>query len=304
MKVLKLISIFLVSAIIGFGFLVKPIFAASFSFGTPVKVGLDQEFQVDFFLDTKTENINAVEGSVIFDSSIFSLKEIRDADSVITLWVKNPAQGNKSGGVDFAGIIPGGYNSQDQKGKIFSLILSATKEGVGEIKVGDNTTALISDGQGTKTETTFTPTTIVAERGISAPPLPALIDTEKPEPLFAELIKNSSVDKHTWVAIFYTHDKKSGISHYEIAEQSGQQVSDYTKLQWRSAQNPEVLLDQDRHSFVYIKAVDKAGNETVSILPPFSQQKPYQNIWFWCIIIILLFLLCLGGFLWKRKIKK
>lgn len=304
MKIIKLISIFFVSVIIGFGFFVTPIFAANFSFDTPAKVGLDQEFQVDFIVDTKTENINAVEGSVIFDSSIFSLKEIKDADSVITLWVKNPVQGNKPGVIDFAGITPGGYNSQDQEGKIFSLVLSASKEGTTVIKVSDNIIALLNDGQGTKSQTTVTPATILVERGASTPLLPVSLDTEKPEPLFAEIIKNDSVDKHLWVAIFYTHDKKSGISHYEIAEQSGNEVSDYTKLQWRPAQNPETLLDQDRNSFVYIKAIDKAGNEIISVLPPLSQQKAYQNIWFWCIIIILLLLLCLGGFLWKRKIKK
>lgn len=303
MKIITVISIFFVSAVISFGFLANPVFAANFSFDSPAKVGPGQEFQVDFILDTKMENINAIEGSVVFDSTIFSLKEIRSADSVVALWVKNPAQGNTAGVVDFAGITPGGYNSQGEQGKIFSLVFSATKEGEGVIRVSDSLAALISDGQGTKAEAAFTPATIVVLRGVSTPPLPVLFDTEKPEPLFVEIIKNESLDKNKWVAVFYTQDKKSGISHYEIAEQAGQQISDYTKLQWRSAQNPEVLLDQDRRSFVYIKAVDKAGNEIISIVSPLSQQKLYQNIWFWCIIIVLL-LLCLGGFLWKRKIKK
>lgn len=296
--------LFLVSVIISSFSMVSRAQAAEFSFDAPTTVGVDQDFIVDFFLDTKMENINAVEGSVLFDSSIFSLKEIRDADSVVSLWIKNPALGNTLGAIDFAGITPGGYNSQNQKGKVFSLIFSATKEGAGVIKVSDNIVALISDGQGTTAKTTSAPATIGVERGVLMPSFPAMLDTEKPEPLFVEIIKNDTIDAQAWVVIFYTHDKQSGISHYEMAEQLGEQVSDYAKLQWRPAQNPEILLDQNRRSFIYIKAVDKAGNETISILPPSSQQKLYQNIWFWCILFIVLLLLCLGGFLWKSKIKK
>lgn len=294
--------LFLVSVIISSLSMVSRAQAAEFSFDAPTTVGTDQDFIVDFILDTKMENINAIEGSVVFDNNIFFLKEIRDADSVVSLWIKNPAAGNTSGVIDFSGITPGGYNSQDQKGKIFSLVFSATKEGAGMFTVSDSV-ALLSDGQGTKAEATFAPATIVVERGVSMPLLPALLDTEKPEPLFAQIVKNESLGTNKWVAIFYTHDKKSGISHYEIAEQQGDQVFDYAKLQWRPAQNPEVLLDQSRRSFVYIKAVDKVGNESISVLLPLSKQNLYQNIWFWCIIITLL-LLCLGGFLWKRKIKK
>lgn len=294
--------LFLVPVIISSLSMVSRAQAAEFSFDAPATVATDQDFIVDFILDTKMENINAIEGSVVFDNNIFSLKEIRNADSVVSLWIKNPVSGNTSGAVDFSGITPGGYNSQGQKGKIFSLVFSATKEGAGMFAVSDSV-ALLSDGQGTKAEATFAPATIVVERGVSMSLLPALLDIEKPEPLFAQIVKDKSLDTNKWVAIFYTHDKKSGISHYEIAEQQGDQVLDYAKLQWRPAQNPEVLLDQTHRSFVYIKAIDKAGNELISILPPTSKQKLYQNIWFWCIIITLL-LLCLGGFLWKRKVKK
>ncbi|MBI2037309.1 MAG: hypothetical protein HYT15_00025 [Candidatus Magasanikbacteria bacterium] len=279
--------------------LLQPARAADFSFNTLPKVGVNQNFQVDFALDTEMGEINAIEGNISFDSNIFTLKEVRNTGSVISLWVRDPQQNISANSVEFAGITPGGYNSRGYKATIFSLVFSTANEGTGSITVR-NAQALLNDGSGTPAKVTSKPIMITVEQGIVSPPVAAVEDTDPPEPIFAEIIQGSNIADNKWVVVFYGQDKKSGISHYEVAEQKGNVVSEYSKLTWQPAQSPYVLLDQTRESFTYIKAVDKAGNETVRVVSPQPAQKIYQSLWLWC-IIILLSLLLLGGIVWRTK---
>ncbi len=290
-------SIFLVTAL----FFACPVLAANFSFDAPIKVGVNQDFQINVLLDTEMEDINAVEGKVVFDKNILTLKEVRDSNNIISLWAKDPAQNKNDGIVEFSGITPGGFNSFSQTKSIFSLIFSANKEGDAGLKI-EGLSVLLNDGKGTPTKVTVAkiPMIKIEEGFVSSQPVSAMDDKESPEPLFVEIIKDSSIEDNKWVAVFYGHDKKSGIDHYEFAEQKGKQVLDYKTLSWQSAQSPQLLLDQTRGSFVYIKAIDRAGNEIVTVVNPLVGKKLYENFLFWCIILLSLLLL-FGGNIWRRK---
>ena len=301
-NLLYTVTLFLLSITLNSLFIIHKGQAAEVFMIAPAQVGVSQDFQVDLLLDTEMENINAVEGKVIFDSEDLVLKEIRNTDSVVTLWVKDPASSVMQSPIEFAGITPGGYNSRGQKGKILSLVFTAQKEGETSIKI-ENAQALLNDGQGTKTTTRTKFTALSITTDITTPStVQTITDTESPEPLFAEIIQDKSIEENKWVVVFYTHDKSSGISHYEVAEQKIGELSDYSKLHWQTVQSPYRLRDQRRHSFVYVKAVDKAGNEVVSVLPPNQGQPAYESMWFWCIIIVLL-LLSIGGYVWRRQKK-
>jgi hypothetical protein len=293
--------IFLLTVIFSFVFLIGIVNAANFSFGIPSKVGVDQDFQVDILLDTQMENINAVEGKILYDKNILTLKEVRDSNNVITLWVKDPAQNKNTGIIEFSGITPGGFNSFTQKKSIFSLVFSAKIAGETRLKT-DEVTVLLNDGKGSPAKITIVtiPKIKIDKDIVSSQPILAIQDKESPEPLFVEIIKDKSIANGQWVAVFYGHDKKSGIDRYEFAEQKGGQVLDYKKLSWQPAQSPQLLSDQKRASFVYIKAVDRAGNEIVAVVHPLDGKKLYENFWFWCIIIISLLLL-FGGTLWRKQ---
>ena len=290
-------SIFLVTAL----FFACPVLAANFSFDVPASVGTNQDFQVEFLLNTEMEDINAVEGKIIYDKNILTLKEVRDSNNIISLWAKDPAQNKNDGIVEFSGITPGGFNSFSQTKSIFSLIFSANKEGDAGLKI-EGLEVLLNDGKGTPVKATIAkiPMIKIEEGFISPQTVLAVDDKESPEPLFVEIIKDNSIEDNKWVAVFYGHDKKSGIDHYEFAERKGRQVLDYKTLSWRSAQSPQLLLDQTRASFVYIKAVDRAGNEIVAVANPLVGKKLYDNFWFWCIILLSLLLL-FGGALWRKQ---
>ena len=73
---------------------------------------------------------------------------------------------------------------------------------------------------------------------------------------------------------------------------------------WKVAKSPYLLEDQGLSSFIFVKAVDKAGNERTEKLEPLHPQGAwYNNGFFWIIIIGALAIL--GIVLsWKRKSKK
>ena len=118
-------------------FTATPVFAAEIFFEPKTQeIAIDQQFQVDMMLDAEDEEINAVEGKIVFPSDILELKEIRDGDSIVNLWVERP-QIEKDGLIVFSGIIPGGfkgvlspYYEGYRPGKVFSLIFTA--KGVGK----------------------------------------------------------------------------------------------------------------------------------------------------------------------------
>ena len=89
--------------------------------------------------------------------------------------------------------------------------------------------------------------------------------------------------------VFSTEDKQSGIDHYEIAEKRDNEVLNYIDdLNWRIAVNPQILNDQKLKSYVYIKAVDKAGNRRIIPLYPINSWFWYEKPIIWVIIIIII----------------
>lgn len=88
--------------------------------------------------------------------------------------------------------------------------------------------------------------------------------------------------------VFSTEDKQSGIDHYEIAEKRDNKVLNYVdNLNWRAAVNPQILNDQKLKSYVYIKAVDKAGNSRIIPIYPINSWFWYEKPIIWSIIIII-----------------
>ncbi|MEK7086997.1 MAG: cohesin domain-containing protein [Patescibacteria group bacterium] len=118
------------------------------------ETAVNQQFQVDVFLNTENENINAIEGEIFFPETFLKLKEIRDGNSVINFWIEQPRERQETrdkgkGEIVFSGITPGGYFGGN--GLIFSVIFEAQEEGRGFIEFRD-VKALLNDGQGTPTE--------------------------------------------------------------------------------------------------------------------------------------------------------
>src|SRR3989344_1889171 len=107
------------------------------------EISMGQQFQADLMLDTKNEEINAIEGRMMFPADFLELKEIRDGNSIVNFWIEKPKQQNDA--IIFSGITPGGFKGSEAL--IFSAVFEAKRGGIGYLEI-KNARALRNDGNG------------------------------------------------------------------------------------------------------------------------------------------------------------
>jgi len=276
-----------------------PALAAEVSFDTKTQeVKANQSFEVGVFINTDNESINALEGQIVFPVDLLEPKEIRDGNSIVNFWIERPKI--ESDKIHFSGITPGGYLGK--KGLIFSVIFQSIQEGSGSIEIQD-IKALLNDGKGTKANTTISNLQLVISKQVPASQ-PAVVekkDTDIPETFEPIVTSDPAVFDGKYFLVFATQDKGSGIDYYEIKESRQKFLKIFKK--WVIAESPYVLKDRKLRSYVYIKAVDKAGNERIAVVEPRYPIKWYENYWIWIIIIlaIIFSFIVIKGNLWKKQ---
>lgn len=238
--------------------------------------GINEEFLVKVFVDTENVSVNAIEGEVLFPVDILELKEVRDGNSSINFWIEKPKI-TSGESVVFSGITAGGFSGGDKY--IFSLVFKSKKIGKGTVDLKD-IQVLINDGNGTKIDTKITPLVFsVSEKPSSSSGDLVVDDTYPPENFLPNISNDPSILDGYYFVVFSTQDKGSGVSYYEVKEGFW---GDYKK-----AESPYLLEDQSLTKKVYVKAVDKNGNERVVELSPVNRTKWYQDYVFISIIILL-----------------
>ncbi len=289
---LSLIKCFLVIAVV---FTAMPVFASEFNFDTQNKtVRVEEQFKVDLNINTEKENINAVEGKIIFPADFLELSEIRDGNSVVNFWVDKPTF--TDGTVFFSGITPGGYILD--KGLIFSLIFKAKKEGDVLIKI-ENASALKNDGNGTKTilKTPYLKINIFGIGQKQENNSLAIVDKELPDIFQPEMSRDPNIFNNRWFVVFAAQDKDSGIAKYEVKE-SKYNIFNFSK--WIVVESPYVLTDQNLRSGIFVKAIDNAGNERIVKLSPKNPVPWYANLENWFIIALVIAVTFIFFFLFKN----
>jgi hypothetical protein len=276
-------------------FTIIPVFAAELFLNSPTReLGLDQQFQIDVFLDTENEELNALEGNLTFPNKLIDLKEIKDGNSIINFWIEKPALNSKSN-ILFSGIIPGGYKTA--KGFIFSAVFTAKKEGEGQMTI-EKARVLKNDGLGTQASLK------VSDLSFSVSANPEIIpkeiikieDIEPPEKFKPEIAKSEDMYEGKYFLVFATQDKVSGVANYEVREGLwGKFVI---------AESPYLLPNQKLNKKIIIKAVDNAGNERVEVIYPPNWPPWYENYRIIGIIIPgIIFAYLIIKTLWRKFIK-
>jgi len=257
-------------------------------------INLNQDFLVEFYLDTQQEQINALEGKIIFPNSLLKLKEIQTGNSIVSLWLEEPNQ-KEINQVSFSGIIPGGIN--DSNAFIFSMIFEARQQGNENIKFKD-VQILLNDGQGTPAKIRFSNFDFfiskLEEKEEKKEPTPTainIIDNSPPE-LFQPIIsQNPNLFNNQLFLVFVTQDKGSGIDHYEIKEGFNAFVF---------AKSPYLLKNQKINQKIIVRAVDKNKNIREVIL--FPKQNIFKKFLNYGIMILgVIVLILLYFFIKKRK---
>ncbi len=273
------------------------------------EIGVGQQFEASLSLDTQNEDINALEGKIIFPAGLLELKEIRDGNSIINFWIERPSVSRQTDAkqeretdaiIVFSGITPGGFNGKN--GLIFSAIFETKSEGVARFEVGD-ARVLRNDGTGSAATLVVAPLEMTISKKVSAeiPVIPELKDTEPPESFTPEVARDPTVFDGKWFLVFATQDKISGIAGYAVCE-TKRKLERETDAKWIEAESPYLLRDQRLRSYIYVKAVDRAGNERIVMLSP--RMAWYQNYLILGILIMIgLIIAAISSRknLWKKK---
>lgn len=268
--------------------------AAEFKITTPKPtINSQQKVKIEVIMGSKGEAINALEGKVFWPKEYFDLVAINDGNSIVNFWLTKPSV-DVEGYLSFAGIIPGGY--AESGGLLFGATLQTKKDGETEVSLKE-VKALINDGEGTPA-----PITIVPLKLSIASSTPLLLDFpnpdhEKPEPFKPEISTSTELFDGRYFMVFSTQDKGSGVNYYEVIESS--KILEIRKINaslWKRVESPYLLKDQTLSSYVYVKAVDVAGNERViEVLPIKARAKFWPDLSQLIFYGIIIAIIILGG---------
>jgi hypothetical protein len=255
-------------------------FSSSYS-----EYGKGDIFRSDLNLDTGGELVNACDIKINFNPTVLEVLELSKGDSVLTLWPQDPFYSNQSGQIYLIGGIPGGFNG---KGKIVSIIFRVVRPGSPELFIKNDSKLLLNDGMGTEAKITIENTNLNISSVEKAVPLNEWDENIKddqipPEQFIIKIGEDPAIFEGKYFIVFSTIDAGTGVDHYEIKEGDSE---------WKIGNSPYLLNEQDISNKIFVKAVDKAGNERIS---EFAQKEPFSG---WPGVIIL------AGFLALLLIKK
>lgn len=283
-----------------------PVLGASINFNpATIATPQTQAITVTIILDTEASSLNAIDGVILVAKELGDDITVTDSGSVITYWIQSPAWDAASRSIKFSGAVPGGYEGSN--GILFSIIVP-TYSGpkINNAITVTNLHSYQNDGFGTPVNISSKQFGIgeVSGRNDSAISDQLYVDDKKqdgipPETFSPQVARNQRVFDNKWFVNFATTDKQSGIDHYEIQEsQSGRLDSG----KWKVATSPYLLEDQNLHSFIFITAVDRQGNERViKVFPKNSSPWWYRYGWDMGILAGIIFLIIVGY--WYHKIK-
>jgi hypothetical protein len=119
----------------------------------------------------------------------------------------------------------------------------------------------------------------------------AMIDSTPPEDFKPEIGKDPAIFEGKYFLSFTTADKTSGIDFFEVKE---------GKRNFKRAESPYLLENQELKSIIKVKAVDKAGNERIAEIIPPATPFPYGLI----ILILIIAVIILAAIWWIIKSRK
>jgi hypothetical protein len=235
------------------------------------------------------EPVNAIEGRLIFPQDAFSVKEIRDGNSMVNFWVEKPRV-ESPGNILFSGITPGGAKGVNNH--IVSIVFEAKKAGISSF-VLQNMKVLKNDGSGTEVAVTNRDVSVFVKPGDGRIYKEVSTDVDPPEEFDLSIQNNPEVFEGNNFIVFSTQDKGSGIDLYKVKEY---RIKMFSFLSfWRDADSPYLLRDQGLKSTIEVKALDNAGNVRLSSMGPAYGLVWYEYLLYWGTIIISLYILFLLG---------
>ncbi len=248
-------------------------------------------FSLDVIVDTEGKALNAVDLTITFPAEFLAFKEYDDGASVLNLWIDKPSFNNLNQ-IHLAGITPGGFNGNNLP--IITLFFEVIKTGQGKVDITD-AKFLLHDGEGTEARVTVQNLHLASIAGESNIRVHT-IDDELPESFTPTILFDADVFAGQAVLIFSTEDKGSGLDHFKVKEGIfGRYVTN---------DSPYLIKNQALDRKIYIKAVDKNGNERTEILYPQTAQSWYKHVLILSILITCVLILIISFRLFRQVRQK
>jgi hypothetical protein len=255
-----------------------PVFAARVYFEpSPATYKVGDSFTLSLLLDTEGQSINALDISIQVPK-LLKIKNISKNGSIIQLWISEPSFSGEI--ITLTGGIPSGTTTS--KGTVVKVTFEAAAIGEGNIAFTPGSSILLNDGQGTKLDLEMAggPIFQVVPKPketmiVSPEPKPKgtpieveeIKDNKKPEKFKILISEDSRIFDGQKFISFFSTDKDSGIEHYEVKE---------GKSDYKIAQSPYLLGDQNLRTVIRTRAYDGAGNYRESVYPNL-----FIRIWWW-----------------------
>ena len=244
-------------------------------------------FSIDVIVDTEGEILNAVEFDIMFPAEFLAYQDYDDGASVLNIWIDTPTL-NAQKQIHLAGITPGGFVGGKEKLITFNFKVMQTGQGNVDITKAN---FLLHDGLGTNAAVKIQNLHLSATAGKSAIVVNT-VDDEIPESFKPEILFDADVFDGQAVLIFSTKDKGSGLDHFEVKEGIFDSYS--------QAVSPYLIKHQALTRKIYIKAVDKNGNERTEIFYPQTAQSWPKHVF---TIMSILMLCVLTYILYYRRFR-
>lgn len=231
---------------------------------TPAIIGAGDTVRVDVLLDSAIPS-NAFSGTISYSGVVLEPVSILDGNSIVSLWITRPTIPVADTRISFAGITPGGFSGTG--GTLFSILFRAKAAGVANISV-EGIEVLRNDGAGGEEPVTTKQLVLaIGQKSLGGYTEPS--DAVPPEAFVAYESSDGELFDGKDYIVFTTVDKGSGVDYYSIAESRVPTFLHWLiPLSWSREESPYVRADQNFTSTIYIKAVDRAGNERLSVFPP------------------------------------
>ena len=206
-------------------------------------------FIINLKVNTEGEEINTVEGNLKFSRDLLKFIDFIKGDSILSLWVQEPAYFKEEGKISFLGGIPDGFRGD---GKILSIVLQTISLGEAKISFQDISKVLLNDGKGTPAQLSF------SEGNYQI--------TERPKEL-PEIFSRSHPDQNKW------YQNKTLHLHWDLIE--GTEYS--FLLSYNPLAEPDEIPDRPEGELIWMGDIEYANLEDGIYYFTLKQKLPDQN---------------------------